>query len=291
MGTCLSLSALALPASSAIDLQQVDTNLDRAIAQIQERAAAGTATRADYQAAEDIIRQRAGLLTANPQAQTERDLLIAALNDLVDRAERSYLEAVDFNVFLGRLTDARLDNSLLTLERHARARTVTRDHYERVRNYLQQQATHAQSRFPDAVTVRDQLIVVVDLLRQRVEANQATPQVFAATMANMLNERVDRTLTDLERHARARKATREDFNQARAVLNARVAASDAETREELETIRQRLLSTLTQIEPVAIAGTVTVAQLAPIQQLVSQMQQLPGVMRPLEASTPREETR
>ncbi len=251
LGAVAALAALAgaaitLPAADEA-LDRIEMNLDRAIDQLQQKAADRDASREAYEHARDLLKQRArAAMTAGyDKADTDAERLTRALDRLEGRAARAALDAKEYDRYRIRVVDSRLDRAIAWLEQKARDRGATREQFQNAVALLEKRAQLSKkvgSRLP---SIREALSSKISALQAK--AAEITAPEALSFGADIVDTRLERALAWLEEKALERKATREDFDRVRDIL---VDRADLAMRIDATApdLRQRWLDAVARLE-------------------------------------------
>lgn len=249
----------------------MDAQVNAAFADLSKKVMAKSATPADYQALSGALKaQAAAVAPSDPRAEAQRARLQAYIDALQEKAKTAAVDEAQLAFLQDQIIDARMDRYLNWLQKQALARFATREDYNRVLEVLKERGEAAKAQNdPDFAAMRDRWSKEIDALQARAATAAPTQKEFDTLREQIIDARLDRALTILEKLALARGATRAEFNAVRDMLIERAEAAKS-TGSESATQLASYQSALADLEKRALNGEATREQFAAVKaQLVT----------------------
>jgi hypothetical protein len=261
--TFLTLAALAfvgaapalarpLPVAAAV---QTDEEVDQALERLQKAARERGVTPEVYERWRNalIARARAGR-TANPGMSDHAARLEAIAKELDERIGRNEATDQDFDRAREATLEERIDRAVAEIQRAVLAGRIAREDFDRALSLLRRKVEVAK-RVNDQTPYRGEGIeaLLVEIRDTSERTEELTRRQFAMLQETILRTRLEAALADLERQARARGASRAQYERWKAALTD-WAATAAPAWPQANKTRDELLAKITAIEKAQAAG-------------------------------------
>lgn len=249
------------PADESVDVRtrEADTALDEALASLERRAANANLTREEFNELREALKNRAAAREAAgySRATTDRDRLVRMIGSLEARALAKTLEAREVARLREHVIDIRLEEALDALAKRAKTNDVPRAQFNRLRTLLTARAEAAKAALPDVPNLRPTLTALIDDLEARYKAKKLVEPDVVLTHGLIVEARLGRALTALEKSTADATATGEDFAQARDLLEDRFALASRIDPSTPTATREAWMDALATLERRAKAAGVT----------------------------------
>jgi hypothetical protein len=168
----------------------VDSRLQHALENLDERAKAKGIERQDFERIKALLDQRAELVKAEGNAeemafeQTLRDKLGTSIDGLEQRGFDT-IEPKDITSIREALADRRLDRELSSLERNSMSKRATDGDIQALRDAIADRGELAGVAAPDAGSVQARYLAVLEGMKEKVKSGQITREEFATLRAQL----------------------------------------------------------------------------------------------------------
>lgn len=187
----------------------------------------------------DFEEVRGGIRSWEEITLARRQQLLDALEDLELRARNRSLDVMELRRMRQRVIDAKADAYIDQLIIEAREQKMSRAKFQYIVDLVEERAALAQP----PPQVREKYDECVAMLRKRYQdAQPVKPTEIALLGDEIVRMSLDRAIDHLEKMAKERKATREQFNHVVALLERRAELwqEDRDFRSHVAFMKQRI---------------------------------------------------
>jgi len=248
------------------------SRLDQAMADLEKRSADGKLGKDDIAKLRQLVDEDTNVAPGNPRATRMRERLNGQIADLEVRAQNAQLQKADVISLRERIVDMRLDNALADLDARAQQKGIDRQDFERIKGLLAQRGEVVKStgdaeELAFEQSLRDKLGTQLDELEKR-GVNTIEPKDIAAIREPIVERRLDRAVSNLERNAMAKRATDADMQAVRDAIADR--GEVAGNVPNGQSVHERYLNVLEGMKEKVISGQITREEFAQLRAQLTQ---------------------
>jgi|GEM_PF-5574014 len=123
-----------------LELEVIEARLDAAVGDLMVKAAARGATREQFQAAKELLVERARATASELDAETVRERLGYAIEEIESLARVANLQRTHFQRYWAELVENRLERATARLVNRAKLGSATRHDYQRIEILMRERA-------------------------------------------------------------------------------------------------------------------------------------------------------
>jgi hypothetical protein len=244
-----------------------DQKLDTALDELSTKVQARKVDAADYERVRTALRDRAaGGTTPDPLTQARTARIEQSIDVLDERFKNQKLSPAHVDMIREQLIDERLDQAIERWRNAVAAGKVSEDEYRAIAQQLNRRAEVAQSFDPEALQMRQHLQTRLEALQARAKDTPLKPDDVAEFRKDLLDQRLEHSLGNLERRAADQDLTRAELERTRGILEDHpdLTRDDA----ELGALHQRLGNALSALEQKVATGKVDPSEVGKLRALL-----------------------